>query len=323
MSKLANILKMVILLKCKGKMKIKDLAEALEINERMIRKYKDDLEQAGIYLSSTSGINGGYFIESDTSILNFSIDKEEYRAFAMAQEELEDNGFILIKEYKSALDKIGAALEEKSFDKAETMNIGSKPNIDLDSERKKYLDIQAAIVTKNKIKMNYFSLTSGVQERIVRPYAAFRYSGFWYFIGHCELRDEIREFKISRMKNYEVLKEKFEKPKHFNLKDYMKNGMGIVCDGKEFDVKIKISYPTSIRVMERVWVENQKIHIDDKDNSIIFEAKTTGIEDIKNWVLGMGADAEVIEPEELKNSVIEEINRIKTLYEVKLGSDGI
>ncbi|MDW8802506.1 WYL domain-containing transcriptional regulator [Clostridium sp. A1-XYC3] len=314
MSKLANILKMIILLKCRGKMKIKDLAEALEINERMVRKYKDDLEQAGIYLSSTSGINGGYFIESDTSILNFGIGKEEYRAFIMAQEELKDNGFILIKEYESALDKIGAALEEKSFDKAETMNIGSKPNIDLDSERKKYLDIQAAIVTKKKIRMSYFSLTSGVHERVVRPYAVFRYSGFWYFIGYCQLRDEIREFKIARIKNYEILEEKFEKPKHFNLKVYMKNGMGIVYDDKVFDVKIKINYPTSIRVMEKVWVENQKIHFNDKDNSITFEAKTTGIEDIKKWVLGMGSDAEVIEPENLKTSVIEEINKIKAIY---------
>ena len=44
---------------------------------------------------------------------------------------------------------------------AETMIIGSKPNIDLDSERKIYVDIYAAIVTRNKIEMSYFALGSG------------------------------------------------------------------------------------------------------------------------------------------------------------------
>ncbi|WPC40071.1 WYL domain-containing transcriptional regulator [Clostridium sp. JS66] len=313
MSKLANILKMVILLKCRGKMKIRDLAQELEINERMIRKYKDDLEQAGIYLSSTSGINGGYFIGNDASLLSFGVDKEEYKALVMAENELKDNGFIFMKEYNSALDKIAAAIEEKELDKPTTMIISSKPNVDLKSERKKYLDIQTSIVTKNKIRMSYFSLGSGVKERIVSPYSVFRYNGSWYFIGYCDLRNEIREFKISRIKEYEILQEKFERLKTFNLNNYIKSGIGIMCDDDEFKLKIKINYPMSIKIAERIWIKDQKISYNE-DNSIIFEAVTSGMEDIKSWVLGMGINAEVLEPKKLRDLITEEINNMKNLY---------
>jgi predicted DNA-binding transcriptional regulator YafY len=53
-----NALRMLIVLKSKGKIKIKNLAEILEVDERTVRRYKDDLLQAGIYISSRGGKYG-------------------------------------------------------------------------------------------------------------------------------------------------------------------------------------------------------------------------------------------------------------------------
>ena len=47
MSKVANILNMLQILKDKDIHSLSSLAEKLEVSERMIRQYKSELEQAG------------------------------------------------------------------------------------------------------------------------------------------------------------------------------------------------------------------------------------------------------------------------------------
>lgn len=70
-------------------------------------------------------------------------------------------------------------------------------------------------------------------------------------------------------------------------------------------MELKIDFPMSIKVSERIWVEDQEITFNE-DNSIIFKAKMTGLDDLVNWVLGLGSSVEVIKPEELKQRVKDE-----------------
>lgn len=57
---------MIELLHARGKMKISELAELLEVKERMVRIYRDDIEMAGIKIDTTKGRDGGYSL-SNTS----------------------------------------------------------------------------------------------------------------------------------------------------------------------------------------------------------------------------------------------------------------
>ena len=51
MSKLSNILVLLQILQNKRKYSIKELSEKLEVTPRMVRKYKEELEYAGIYIA--------------------------------------------------------------------------------------------------------------------------------------------------------------------------------------------------------------------------------------------------------------------------------
>jgi len=61
MSKVANMLKMLKILKDEKIHNMNDIAEKIEISPRMVKQYKNELEQAGIYIESKRGINGGGF----------------------------------------------------------------------------------------------------------------------------------------------------------------------------------------------------------------------------------------------------------------------
>ena len=151
MSKVANILNMLQILKDKDIHSISSLAERLEVSERMIRQYKLELEQAGIYLKSYTGKYGGYKIDDNNNF--FKIENE-------------------VKE-------------------------------------KMYIIMKKAITNKNKVKIKYKSINSGVTQRIIHPAELFMYIDKWYIAAFCELRSEIRLFKLDDIIEYEVLTEKY------------------------------------------------------------------------------------------------------------------
>ena len=151
MSKVANMLNMLQILKDKNIHSISSLAERLEVSERMIRQYKLELEQAGIYLKSYTGKFGGYQLDENSNFL-----------------------------------KIKNEVKEKM-----------------------YLVMKKAIANKNKVKTKYKSVNSGITERIIHPAELFIYIDKWYIAAFCELRDEIRLFKLDDIIEYEILAEKY------------------------------------------------------------------------------------------------------------------
>lgn len=316
MSKVGNALKMLMILQSRGKMKAKDLAREIEVSEREIRRYKDDLMQAGIYIESDAGKYGGYSIENDHDLLGLSLTNEEYMALMMVNEELKKAKHLVMKDYNLAIDKINIVHKKKSNDLANSYNYmvkGAIANINFQKERKKLIDIHAATLTKNKVRIKYTSLTSGQTERVVRPYATFQYKGDMYFTGYCEKKQATIDFKLCRISEYCTLEEKFQMDKPFDLEGYMKNCFGIFKD-KPMQVKLKIQHPMAQIVKEKIWVENQKIMENKEDRSILFEATMEGLQEIKSWILSMGASVKVIEPKMLIEEIKKEIEKMKSIY---------
>ena len=145
------MLNMLQILKDKNIHSISSLAERLEVSERMIRQYKLELEQAGIYLKSYTGKFGGYQLNENSNFL-----------------------------------KIENKVKEKM-----------------------YLIMKKAIANKNKVKIKYKSVNSGITERIIHPAELFIYLDKWYIAAFCELRNEIRLFKLDDIIEYEILAEKY------------------------------------------------------------------------------------------------------------------
>ena len=78
MSKISNVLLMLQYLENGRKYNIKELAEKLEVSERMIRVYKDELEKAGIYIDTIMGPYGGYVLNQSIRIPTRKFNLEDY-----------------------------------------------------------------------------------------------------------------------------------------------------------------------------------------------------------------------------------------------------
>jgi predicted DNA-binding transcriptional regulator YafY len=306
---------MYMLLQKNGKMKIREIASMLETDERTVRRYRDELEYAGIYIDSERGKYGGYTLRNSNFLLNLDISEKEQYSLQLVERYLKDSQHIAAKDVSSLVIKINAANSIKSDAQINLYNHMAKEiisNTNPDFERKKFLDIHEAVLLRRKVRIDYTSLNSGRKTRIVRPYATLEYKNDLYFIGFCESKEKILDFKICRINDYEILNETFEKDESFSLKKSMENCIGIY-KGKEYNIKLKIRYPMSQIIKEKIWVSNQVI-TELEDKSIIFEAKMRGLTEIKTWILGMGANVTVLEPDEVAEKIKNEINKMRKLY---------
>lgn len=73
-----------------------------------------------------------------------------------------------------------------------------------------YIIMKKAIKNRNKIQIEYKSINSGITKRIIHPAELFCYLDIWYVAAFCELRKEIRLFKLKDILDYKVLEETYD-----------------------------------------------------------------------------------------------------------------
>lgn len=305
MSKFSNLLKLIVLLKSKNRMKTKELAEALNVSERMIRKYIADLNEANINVQSIPGPNGGYKLSGNEYLLNLDITSNELYALKLADEVLKENCDVnLYENFSSAKDKIQVVCENKAEYGIDRLNLSQ--SIEMGEVKKEHaieVEIMAAIIRKKKIKVIYESNSSGRKERILRPYEIFSKDNRLYLEAFCETRNKVITFKLVRMESVDILEETYEIP--MDYEGIPKNNLGIFHDEK-FYLELHIKPPFSKSVSEGIYATDQEV-IWNEDKSITFKGTMYGKPDIIRWILAMQEYVTIIEPKELKNEVKEKL----------------
>jgi len=193
MGKISNAIQMLNYLNTGNKYSVKDLAQKLEITERMVRYYKVELEKAGIPIETFMGPNGGYYIINTSNQYN-QFNKYDLQLLENIYEILNKSKYEYIDKYKKLVDKIkytSDTLEEKS-----------KYFLDNSVEDSSFLytTLNEAIINKKRLLILYKNLNQEWQERYIHPLQIFKYDDKYYVTAYCELRDDIRHFEINRIK---------------------------------------------------------------------------------------------------------------------------
>ena len=194
MAKISNCLLMLEYLENGRKYNIKELAEKLEVSERMVRSYKEELEKAGIFIDSIMGPYGGYVLNQSIKIPLRKFSKENYEFLKNLKVNKDDKEKLQI-----IADKVHGIYFESQNE-----------NIELKDDIKNYYNIlNKAIKEKRKVKINYYSFTDGNLNIIIRPYDLFLYNSGWGCAAFCELRQDLRHFELKRINKMELLDETF------------------------------------------------------------------------------------------------------------------
>lgn len=198
------MLKMIKILKDEKIHNMKDIAEKIEISPRMVKQYKNELEQAGIYIESKRGINGGYSLNKELNNIDIGLTYQELIKLKEIEQYFNEN-----QDFKKIIGKIIESYE-KNTNEADLKKINRIQELGKINLKDTYLSLRKAINRKNKVKIKYYSNDSGLNDRVIHPAEMFYYLEEWYVAAFCEKRNAIRLFKLNDIKEYEILDDKYE-----------------------------------------------------------------------------------------------------------------
>lgn len=194
MGKFSNMLFMIDLLNTGNKYSIKELSQKLGVTERMIRYYKEELENNGIFIESFKGPNGGYFMLD--RVKNYiSFNKYDVQLLENVSKVLEKSNFPFMKSYKDLLEKVknmySIAEEKSKF----IIDIKSLDNNEI------FNIVKSSIKKQEAINIEYRNIDGTISKRTIHPLQLFNYKDINYVTAYCELRKDIRHFEIERIEN--------------------------------------------------------------------------------------------------------------------------
>ena len=198
------MLKMIKILKDEKIHNMKDIAEKIEISPRMVKQYKNELEQAGIYIESKRGINGGYSLNKELNNIDIGLTYQELIKLKEIEQYFNEN-----QDLKKIIGKIIESYE-KNINEADLKKINRIQELGKINLKDTYLNLRKAINRKNKVKIKYYSNDSGLNDRVIHPAEMFYYLEEWYVAAFCEKRNAIRLFKLNDIQEYEILDDKYE-----------------------------------------------------------------------------------------------------------------
>lgn len=177
-----------------------------------------------------------------------------------------------------------------------------------------YLNIiRDAIADRKTLHLEYHSFnTDKTTSRDFDPYLLEIQEGCYHIVGYCHLRNKIRDLRVSRIRNLQLLDKNFIRPENF-YETYKKDRFDKLAGQEKIKLKLKFKDVAARYIKE--YENNKADNIETLDNGqIIFERNTTMTPEIVKWVLGFGGQVEVLEPQELKKEVIRQANEIIKNY---------
>lgn len=145
----------------------------------------------------------------------------------------------------------------------------------------------------------------------VRPYCVKYFKQRWYLLGDSDLG--LRIYSLDRFVDMEELEEHFEIPKGFDAEEYFGNYFGVIIGEEPEDVKIRV-VPDQVKYFRTLPMHGSQRETVQEDGSSVLSYHIAPTLDFVQEILSHGADVEVLEPAELRESVADIIAGMASRY---------
>jgi proteasome accessory factor C len=177
--------------------------------------------------------------------------------------------------------------------------------------------IETAIFRRKTILFDYYTMgRDAVESRKVNPYHLLFQNGQYYLVGHSHERDDVRVFRLSRIRGKVGYSSKaehdFPPPEGFDPRSYATRSHWQLGD-RVGTARVWISSKTDWLVMRHFAHAGTTEPAPDGDG-VIFETDYADPRAIVAWVLGLRDRARIIEPPELVAEAGERLARIVELH---------
>ncbi len=314
MNKTDRLLAIVLELQGRRMVKAEELAARFETSVRTIYRDMQALSEANVPIVGAPGqgysLMEGYFLPP----LSFTASEAVTLLLGaeFVQQQLEPNYGI---HAESSRAKIGAVLPEQVQQEAEqvraTMRLFPARESGGSKREREHMELlRAAMLNRQKISFHYAKTSGPVEERdstrVAAPYGLAHIRDKWMLLAACELRRDIRHFRLSRMSGLKLLPDRYELPPGFDLEAYRPR------DDRHMEVLLLADTDVADRVRESDFYYIEAF--EEQPEGLQVKLRIRRVEDILSWVLGWGASVKILEPESLRLRVCEEAEKLLKRY---------
>ncbi len=294
---ISRLFEMVYILLDKKTVTAGELADHFEVSKRTIYRDVEVLSSAGIPIYMSKGKGGGISLlpsfTLDKSVLNL----EEKADILLALKAVNSVG---ISESDTALKKLSSLFGSVNTDWLE-VDFSSWSNTSKEEET--FGVLKKAVIQKNIISFVYSNANGENMRREAEPLRLCFKGSSWYLYAFCDMRQDYRFFKLSRIKELTVSSMAFERtaPQVIIQKK--------PWDGEYVTLKLKLSSAASFRVYDEFDILERL-----DDGSFIAEIKMPKADWIYSYVFSFGEQCEVLEPEDVRNAVKDKLEKSLKSY---------
>jgi proteasome accessory factor B len=159
-------------------------------------------------------------------------------------------------------------------------------------------------VVELRYRSGTYDATKGTRRARVRPFLIepSLTTRALYLIGFDETRAAVRTFKIDRIESVTPTTDRFEPPSEEAIEGSLGAAWDIISDQPASQVRLRFSAAVAGRVQETRWHPTEVVE-PAEDGSLVWQAVVSGTVEIRSWILGWGADVEVLAPAELRAEI--------------------
>jgi len=295
-----RLFEIIYILLNKQSITAKELAEHFGVSQRTIYRDVDTLSLAHVPIYTEKGKHGGISLLPDF-VLNKSILSEQEQneilsaLHGLSNIKTAETGQVLQK-LSTIFNKSAADWLAVDFSGWDCSNGGA------------FYDFKDAILERRIAEFDYYSTYGEKTHRRVEPIQLWFKSKAWYLKGFCLTRQNVRLFKLTRVKNLTITDERFAErnllaaPPEPGLNERQQ---------QDVSLKFKIAPEMTYRVYDEF--DDDAIQ-KQPDGSFVISVTWPEDDWVYNTILSYGEYAEVLEPEYLREIIKEKAKKISEKY---------
>jgi proteasome accessory factor BC len=292
------------------RLKVAEICERLQISDQELRE--------DVNVLNVVNFGGGSYVlyaEVDEATGEIEVDPEPYSDnFARPARLLPVEAKALV----AAIDLIGDHLPAGSLSSARTkivdalgadpMEQGLQVARAAGDDSKIARVVSEAIKRRRLLRIDYYKPNEDeYTERTIEPYYLINGREGWYVASYDPAKDAVRHFRLDRIREAEILKERYEarpevKPSA-DLEGWTRTG----------EVEASRIARVWVSAQRARWAREERTVAQElADGSVIIELPFAGADFLVREVLKEAGDAAVVEPEDAREAVLEAVQRVRS-----------
>jgi predicted DNA-binding transcriptional regulator YafY len=302
----ARLLELLELLQTQPLITGREISDRLEIDPRTVRRYVEALQDLGIPVEGQRGVGGGYRIRPGYRLPPLMLTDDEAVAVALGVQAAGRLGLSGSAEaVEGALVKIHRVLPDGLRRRVEAL----EATLDFTSRTRPVAPVRGDTVLlladvirrRRRVRGTYRAFSGEETRRELSPHGLVIHSGRWYLAAHDHLRDDLRTFRVDRMRRLRAISETaVDPPADFDAVAYVSTSLARVPWRWEVEVLLDIPVGEAARRVPATLAE-----LVDEEGGTVLRMRVGSLDWMATVLAGLGCDFAIRHPDELRVSVRE------------------